>query len=151
MGCFTHKLFAIWDSYKSLKPENFKNSILIKETTRFFLLRKWYVFIVRNVRNPLTCSVANIQIFILMLKQEVYTRTIVFYEGHNWNSLHTSLYTSIRKSVKSDFEMDRQLIFNIFLGLLVFKVEHSTHTWGSLRVHSCLHDNEPCMAGNTDR
>ena len=46
--------------------------------------------------------------------------------------------------------MDRQLIFNIFFGLLVFKVEHSTHTWDWLRVRSCLHDNEPCMAGNTD-
>jgi hypothetical protein len=133
-----------------LKPENFKNSVFIIEKTRFFPLRKWQVFIVRNVRNPLTCSVGNMRNLILMLKLGVHTRTTLFYEGYNWNSLHTSFYTSIWKSSESDLEMDRQLTFNIFLGLLVFKVEHSAHTWGWLRVHSCLHDNEPCMAGNTD-
>jgi hypothetical protein len=111
-----------------LKPGNFKNSIFIIEKNTLLSITEMTCIYREKRTTSTTISVGNMRNYILMLKQGVHTRTTLFYVGYNRNSLHTSFYTSIWKSSESDLEMDRQLTFNIFLGLLVFKVEHSAHT-----------------------
>lgn len=106
---------------------------------------------VRKVRNPPTCSVGNTQIFILVLKQEVHIRTTVLYEGHNWNLLHTSIYTIIWKSSESDLEMDRHnLYLTYFQDCLCSRssTQH-THEVGCEYRHVCMTMNQAWLVTQT--